>query len=244
MAPPGTIRPNSTRHQAQLNGMGWRRGGVGGETAGVVSLEQLLAFGVAALILIAIPGPSVVFVIGRALTYGRGVALASVFGNSLGLLVVLVLVSLGLGVVVQESIAVFTVLKLAGAAFLVYLGVQAIRHRHAFVVRDDTSESLPISTGRAVRQGFVVGFSNPKAFMIFAAVLPQFVDRGEGHVQAQMLALGVLAFVIGLVSDSVWALLASQLRQWFNASPGRGAAMGAVGGFSMIGLGVGVAVAD
>ena len=206
----------------------------------MVSTEQLLAFGVAALVLIAIPGPSVVFVIGRALAYGRGVALCTVVGNSLGLLVVLVLVALGLGAVVQESVAVFTVLKLAGAAYLVLLGVQAIRHRGAITV---TGEALtaPLSWGRAVRQGFVVGVSNPKAFIIFAAVLPQFVHRGH-DVQAQMVLLGLLAFVIGLCSDSVWALLASRLRTWFNASARRGEAMGAVGGISMIGLGVGIAV--
>ena len=208
--------------------------------AGMVSLEQVLAFGVAAFILIAIPGPSVVFVIGRALAYGRGVALASVVGNSLGLLLVMVLVALGLGVVVAESIAVFTVLKLAGAAYLVFLGVQAIRHRHGIHV-DAESHRTPLPLPRALRQGFVVGVSNPKAFMIFAAVLPQFVDRAEGHVQAQMLLLGTLAFLIGLLSDSVWAVLAARLRTWFNASPRRGEAMGAAGGMSMIGLGVGLA---
>lgn len=207
---------------------------------GMVSVEQVLAFGVAASVLIAIPGPSVVFVIGRALAYGRGVALASVVGNSLGLLLVMVLVALGLGVVVAESIAVFTVLKLAGAAYLVFLGVQAIRHRHGIHV-DAESHRTPLPLPRALRQGFVVGVSNPKAFMIFAAVLPQFVDRAEGHVQAQMLLLGTLAFLIGLLSDSVWAVLAARLRTWFNASPRRGEAMGAAGGMSMIGLGVGLA---
>jgi threonine/homoserine/homoserine lactone efflux protein len=207
----------------------------------MVSTQQLLAFGIAALVLIAIPGPSVVFVIGRALAYGRGVALCTVLGNSLGLLVILVLVALGLGVVVQESILVFTVLKLLGAGYLVFLGVQAIRHRRGIQVADDVPVA-PLSRPRAVRQGFVVGVSNPKAFMIFAAVLPQFIDRGEGHVQTQMLLLGLLAFAIGLGSDSVWALLASRLRSWFNASPKRGEAMGAVGGVSMIGLGVGIAL--
>lgn len=207
---------------------------------GMVSVEQVLAFGVAAFVLIAIPGPSVVFVIGRALAYGRGVALASVVGNSLGLLLVMVLVALGLGAVVAESVAVFTVLKLAGAAYLVFLGVQAIRHRRGIHV-DAESHRTPLPLARALRQGFVVGVSNPKAFMIFAAVLPQFVDRGEGHVQVQMLLLGTLAFVIGLLSDSVWAVLAARLRTWFNASPRRGEAMGAVGGVSMIGLGVGLA---
>jgi threonine/homoserine/homoserine lactone efflux protein len=208
----------------------------------MVSTEHLLAFGLAALVLIAIPGPSVVFVIGRALAYGRAVALATVLGNSLGLLVILVLVACGLGVVVQESIAVFTVLKLLGAAYLVYLGVQAIRHRRGFDVAASGVPAPTLSRGRALRQGFVVGVSNPKAFMIFAAVLPQFVDRGQGHVQAQMVLLGLLAFGIALLSDSVWAVLASRLRQWFNASHRRGEAMGTAGGMSMIGLGVAVAV--
>ena len=79
-------------------------------------------------------------------------------------------------------------------------------------------------------------------FMIFAAVLPQFVDRGHGHVQGQMLVLGLLAFGIGLVSDSGWALLASRLRSWFDATPRRGEAMGIAGGVSMIGLGAAVAL--
>jgi threonine/homoserine/homoserine lactone efflux protein len=209
----------------------------------MITLEQMLAFGVAALILIAIPGPSVVFTIGRALAYGRVVALLTVVGNSFGLLVIVALVALGLGVVVQESVEVFTILKLLGAAYLVWLGVQALRHRHDFRVDRDPDVGPPVSGARAVRQGFVVGVTNPKAFMILGAVLPQFVDRAGGHVQLQMLLLGLLAFVIGLVSDSVWALIASQLRTWFARSRRRGEAVGAAGGVSMIGLGVGLVVA-
>ena len=205
--------------------------------------DQVIAFGVAALILIAIPGPSVVFAIGRALAYGRGVALASVVGNSLGLLTIVFLVALGLGVVVEESIVVFQVLKLAGAAYLVYLGVEAVRHRKEFLTQDQSASAGKAMTWRrAIRQGYVVGVSNPKAYMILAAVLPQFVDRATGHVQLQLLLLGLLAFVIGLVSDSTWALVASRLRQWFVRSPRRGEAVGAVGGASMIGLGVGLAL--
>lgn len=208
----------------------------------MITADQILAFGLAALILIAIPGPSVVFVIGRALSYGRGIALATVAGNSLGLLAIVILVALGLGVIVQESVVVFTILKFAGAAYLVWLGVQAIRHRKGFDVSEAGEGMAPaLSTAKAVRQGFIVGFSNPKAFMILGAVLPQFVDRGAGHVQLQMLLLGLLAFSIGIVSDSLWAVIASQLRSWFNASPKRGEAMGAVGGTSMIGLGIGLA---
>ena len=209
----------------------------------MITLDQLLGFGIAAFILIAIPGPSVVFTIGRALAYGRAVALATVVGNSLGLLVIVAFVALGLGVVVQESIEVYTVLKLLGAVYLVWLGVQAIRYRHDFHLDTGPEVGPRVSFTRAMRQGFVVGVTNPKAFMILGAVLPQFVDRGLGNVQAQMLLLGLLAFTIGLLSDSLWALIASQLRTWFARSRRRGEAVGAAGGVSMIGLGVSLAVA-
>lgn len=208
----------------------------------MISLDQVLAFGIAAFIIIVIPGPSVVFVVGRALAYGRGVALASVAGNTLGLVTIVFLVAAGLGVIVAESIVVFTVLKLAGAAYLVYLGVEAVRRRKEFLEAGPQSAGPPMSSARAVRQGFVVGVSNPKGYMMLAAVLPQFVDRGEGHVQVQMLLLGLLATTIGLFSDSLWALVAARLRSWFNSSPRRGEAMGAIGGMSMVGLGVALAV--
>lgn len=207
----------------------------------MVTTSQLVAFGIAALVIIAIPGPSVLFVIGRALAYGRTVALLSVAGNSLGLFVVMVVVALGLGPVVADSVVVFTVIKLVGAGYMVWLGAQAIRHRRAIHVDEAGASAPSLRPAQAVRQGFVVGVSNPKAFMMFAAVLPQFVDPDAGHVTAQMILLGLLAFVIGLLSDGLWAVLAAQLRQWFNASPARGRALGGIGGVSMIGLGVGLA---
>ena len=208
----------------------------------MITEHQFLAFGLAALILIAIPGPSVVGVIGLALAYGRGVATATVVGNSAGLLCIVVLVAFGLGAIVQESIVVFTVLKFAGAAYLIWLGSQAIRQRRAFSVADVDAAARVMTWPRVVRQGFIVGVSNPKAFIIIGAVLPQFIDRDRGHISMQMLLLGLMAVAIGLLSDSLWGIIASQLRTWFNASPKRGEAMGAVGGVSMIGLGVGLAV--
>lgn len=207
----------------------------------MVTMHQVVAFGLVALVLIAIPGPSVVFTVGRALTYGRAVALTTVLGNSFGLLAALVLVSLGLGDLVATSDAAFGVVKVLGAVFLVYLGVQALRHRRGIEVRG-VGGAPEMHGWRALRQGFVVGFTNPKAYVIFAAVLPPFIDRDRGNGTLQMLLLGLVAFVIGLCSDSLWALLASQLRRWFNASPARGRALGTVGGMSMIGLGVAVAI--
>jgi threonine/homoserine/homoserine lactone efflux protein len=208
----------------------------------MVTMHQVLAFGLVALVVIAIPGPSVVFTVGRALTYGRAVALMTVVGNSFGLLTALVLVVLGLGELVATSDVVYEVVKIGGALYLVYLGVQALRHRHGITVTGESRSVGPLRPATALRQGFLVGFTNPKGYVMFVALLPQFLDRSRGHDSLQMLALGSLAFVIGLCSDSVWALLASQLRRWFNASPRRGRTLGTVGGMSMIGLGVAVAV--
>ena len=100
----------------------------------------------------------------------------------------------------------------------------------------------PQGVARSIREGFLVGVGNPKGFIIFASVLPQFVDRSSGHVPEQMLLLGLLAAVVALLSDSVWAVVASGVRTWFARTPSRGAAVQAAGGFSMIGLGVSVAV--
>lgn len=94
---------------------------------------------------------------------------------------------------------------------------------------------------RTLGEGFAVGVANPKTMVFFAAVLPQFVDRAQGHVPVQMLLLGLVFNVIALVSDSVWGLVASAARDWFARSPRRLSAVGGVGGLAMIGLGVTVA---
>ena len=200
------------------------------------------AFAVAALVLIAIPGPSVVFVVGRALAHGRRTALASVIGNELGLLAAAVCVALGVGSLVARSTTVFMVVKLVGAAYLVWLGVHAFRHRGS-LGGSGTPAGRPVrSDWQAVRQGFVVGVTNPKTFVILASVLPQFVDRGAGNVALQMLELGLVAVAIALVCDSCWSLAAARARTWFASSPARTRVVGGVGGASMIGLGVSMAV--
>lgn len=210
----------------------------------MVTQHQVLGFGLVALVVIAIPGPSVVFTISRALTYGRGVALMTVVGNSFGMLLALVLVVLGLGELVATSEVLYDVVKLGGAAYLVFLGVQALRHRRAITVAESGADSgPPLRPATALRQGFLVGFTNPKLYVMFVALLPQFVEPDQGQVRLQMFLLGLIAFVLGMCCDSIWALAASQLRRWFNASPDRGKALGTVGGVSMIGLGMAVALA-
>ena len=196
----------------------------------------LLAFALTALALIVIPGPSVLFVIGRSLALGRLGGLLSVVGNALGMLPLVIAVALGIGAIVAQSLVLFTVIKFVGAAYLVYLGVQAIRHRRHTAV---THEATPPrrSRWRILGEGFVVGLTNPKSLVFFVAVLPQFVDYGGGSIPLQLFELGVVFLVLALMFDSVWALAAGTARQWFARSPKRVERLGATGGVMMIGLG-------
>lgn len=207
----------------------------------MVPADRLLAFAVVSLLLIVVPGPSVLFVIGRALAHGRRTALTTVLGNTVGAYLLVVAVAFGVGTVVERSAAVFLGLKLAGAAYLVYLGVKALRHRgslrEAFAAQGGSRGGW-----RTLWEGFTVGVTNPKTIVFFAAVLPQFVDRSREHVAPQMLLLGLVFTLIALASDSVWGLVASTARGWFARSPRRLAMVGGVGGLTMIGLGVTVAV--
>jgi threonine/homoserine/homoserine lactone efflux protein len=206
----------------------------------VVSGADVAAYAIASFVIIVIPGPSVLFVIGRALSLGRGPALASVVGNALGVYAVAAFVAFGLGSVVQRSETAFLAIKLCGAAYLIWLGIQAIRHRQELAAALRAAEA-PVSRWRAARQGFVVGVANPKALIMFGAVLPQFVDRHAGHVSEQMLVMALVSFAIALISDSLWALAASRVRAWFTGDPRRLAGVGGVGGLAMIGVGVSVA---
>ncbi|MFD7407895.1 LysE family translocator [Streptomyces sp. NPDC059866] len=203
--------------------------------------DRLLAFAAMSFVLIMIPGPSVLFVIGRALAQGRRAALTTVVGNTLGAYVLVVAVALGVGAVVERSVLVFTVLKLAGAAYLVHLGVRAWRQRGALQAAF-TAEEGHRGGLRTLWEGFAVGVANPKTIVFFAAVLPQFVDRAQGHVVVQMLLLGLVFNIIAVVFDSLWGLTAATARDWFARSPRRLSLVGGVGGLTMIGLGFTVAV--
>jgi threonine/homoserine/homoserine lactone efflux protein len=198
----------------------------------------LAAFALASLLLILIPGPSVLFVVGRSLSLGRRGGLLSVLGNELGAVPLLAAVALGVGTIVADSLPVFTAIKLLGAAYLAYLGVQTIRHRRdgETVVADETPRRVPAL--RIVRQGFLVGVTNPKTIVFFVAVLPQFVDLHHGGpVPLQMMVLGITFLVIAIICDSAWALLASVARGWFARSPRRLSTIRGIGGGMMIGLG-------
>lgn len=208
------------------------------------TLDSLAAFALASVILIVIPGPSVLFVIGRSLSYGRRGGLMSVLGNGVGVLPLVAAVAFGVGSIVARSIMLFTIIKLLGAAYLIYLGVQAIRHRTDGVADDAESARRSLAPSTMLRQGFIVGVTNPKTIVFLVAVLPQFVSFGAGAIPLQMMVLGLVFVTIGFICDAIWALLAGTAQVWFTRSPRRLAGIRATGGGLMIGLGGGLALTD
>lgn len=201
-----------------------------------MSHSAILGFAAVSLAVIAVPGPSVLFAVGRAIASGRRVALLTVLGNASGLFVQVVLVAFGLGVIVTGSDLAYAVLKLAGALYLIRLGIEAIRHRHdaarAAHVR------VPTTAARPWRDGFVVGVSNPKSVIFLAALLPQYVDPTTGIVAGQMVVLGGLFCLIAIASDSLWAVLAARARLWFARDPRRLTWTAVAGGVVMVALGL------
>jgi threonine/homoserine/homoserine lactone efflux protein len=207
----------------------------------VISGGQVLAFTLASIVIIVVPGPGVLFIVGRALSRGWRTAIATAAGHAIGNYAVAACVAVGLGAVLQRSAEVFLAVKLAGAAYLVWLGIAAIRHRSSLATAMDAAAG-PGGGWRALRDGVVVGVTNPKTYILFGAILPQFVNRSPGDVPAQMLLLAAISVGIGLVSDCAWGCAAGGVRSWFARSPRRYALVGGAGGLAMIGVGVTVAL--
>ncbi len=203
---------------------------------------HLIAFLVTIYVLIVFPGPSVVFTVSRGVALGRRAALATVLGNTSGLMLQLLVVVVGLGSVLADSQTVFLVMKLLGAAYLIFLGVRSIRSRRELAGLLMPADAAPKRLRRTVREGFVVGATNPKGLIIFTAVLPTFVDRAQGHATLQLATLGVICGLVAAVSDSSWAIASGTARAWFGRSPRRLEWLSAGGGLAMIALGAGLAL--
>jgi threonine/homoserine/homoserine lactone efflux protein len=203
----------------------------------MVPTDRLLTFAAAAFVLIVIPGPSVLFEVSRSVALGRRAGLATVAGNAAGELAQATAVAVGIGAIVQRWAPLFTVLKVAGALYIVFLGIRAIRDRRALSEVFDAT-MLPRGTRRTLTEGFIVGATNPKSLVFFTAILPQFVVTASGHVPAQLMLLGLVFVLIALVSDSAWVFVAGTARDWFARSPRRLEMVGGAGGLMMIAVGV------
>lgn len=187
--------------------------------------------------IIIVPGPSVLFTMARGVAWGREVAVLTVLGNSLGTLVLSVVVALGLGPLLAQSRVFAFLLQLAGGLYLIWLGVDAFRHRREHVREMLQREAKRPKNLTVVRQGFVVGSLNPKSLVFFAAVFPHFVIRNRGSVTGQLLVLGALFSVLAFTSDSTWGLVAGTARVWLSDSPARLVVLRSVGAGVMMTLG-------
>jgi threonine/homoserine/homoserine lactone efflux protein len=199
----------------------------------------LAVFSLAALALIVVPGPAVLYIVAQSLQGGRGAGLVSALGVATGGLVHIVAAVVGLSALVVASASAFTVVKLAGAAYLVYLGIRTLLSRE----RDDGWREMPSGRGRTYRQGVVVNVLNPKTALFFLAFLPQFVDP-DGPVRLQLALLGAVFVLLALVSDSAWALAAGTAREVLRGSRRFLRAQRYVSGTVLVGLGVLAAATD
>ena len=204
--------------------------------------SRLPEYIVAAMVIILAPGPSVLFVIARAIAWGRKTAVFTVAGNVTGAFALSTLVAIGLGPILQRSDLAYAAIQWGGGLYLMYLGVDAIRQRrvHAEDMRNQGDFAPGIA--RSMRDGFWVGALNPKGLVFYAAVLPQFVDREKGSVALQLIFLGAVFSILAFFSDGTWGLLAGTARNWLATDAKRLEKLRASGGLVMIILGISVLI--
>ncbi len=194
------------------------------------------------MVIILAPGPSVLFVIARAIAWGRATAVFTVAGNVTGAFSLSVFVALGLGPILQRSELAYIAVQWGGGLYLVYLGVDAIRKRSAHAADMTNQGEMAPTIRRSIRDGFWVGALNPKGVVFFAAVLPQFIDREQGSVTAQLILLGAIFAILAFVSDGSWGMLAGTARIWLATDAKRLERLRATGGIIMIILGISVLI--
>ncbi|MGB2621375.1 MAG: LysE family translocator [Candidatus Acidiferrum sp.] len=182
------------------------------------SHSQLLFFISAALVLLAIPGPAVLYIVGRSIGQGRNAGFVSAFGIGVGTLIHTAAAAVGLSALLVSSAAAFSIIKYLGAAYLVFLGVQRLRSKESLAAASDRS-ALHDSLTRVFGQGIVVNVLNPKTALFFFAFIPQFIDPTRGHIAVQILSLGILFACMGTTSDCIWAFFSSSVARALRASP-------------------------
>ena len=197
--------------------------------------QNIIGFLLLSIVIILVPGPSVLFAIGRALVLGTRAALISVFGNALGVGLQILIVALGLGALIQQSPELFFVIKVVGALMIGFLGLKAIWQRKKV---DAGNASVSPSGKKVLSESIVVGITNAKTLVFFIAALPSFVDPSGGNPSAQMLVLGALFLIIGVTSDAVYAIAAGKARHWLGDSDQRLANFRGIGGLALTFLGL------
>ena len=203
----------------------------------VINGGQFATFVVASMAIIIVPGPSVLFTLARGVAWGRSVAVLTVLGNSIGTLLMSVIVAVGLGPFLSHSKVFAITLQVVGGLYLLWLGIDALRHRHQHAQAMTQREAERPVNLSIVRQGFIVGILNPKSLVFFAAVFPHFVDRTKGNETLQLLIFGGLFTVMAFCSDSTWGIIAGAAREWLSGSPTRLVVLRTIGACVMMTLG-------
>jgi threonine/homoserine/homoserine lactone efflux protein len=201
--------------------------------------STLAVFSAAALLLLVIPGPAVLYIVAQSVSRGRVAGLVSMLGIQVGGLVHVAAAALGLSALVVHSAVAFNVVKYAGAAYLVFLGVRRLMGRDASA-RDGVPQERRLRSLFA--QGIVVNVLNPKTALFFFAFLPQFVDVSRGDVAFQILVLGLVFIGLAILSDGAYAFAAGSAAGWLNARRGFSRAERYVSGTVLVGLGLATAL--
>ena len=205
----------------------------------IPDLATLGLFCVAALALLVVPGPAVLYIVAQSIDGGRRAGLYSTLGVHLGSVVHVAAAAVGLSAILVSSATAFSVVKYAGAAYLVYLGLRQLLARRATVPLDVDRRRSP---RELLTRGVVVNVLNPKTALFFLAFLPQFVDVSAGQVGLQIAFLGVVFIVVGLLSDGAYALLAGTAAEWLRRSSAFAHVQRFVSGGVFVGLGVATAL--
>jgi threonine/homoserine/homoserine lactone efflux protein len=198
------------------------------------SWPLLSAFLIASLVLAITPGPGVIYIVTRSIAQGRRAGLASMAGVAAGNLTNAIGAAIGLAALFAVSSLAFTVVKYAGAAYLIYLGIQALRASRPSA---NSTVFVPLELARIFRDGFVVALLNPKTALFFAAFLPQFMIASVPAL-SQSIALGALFVAIAAMTDTVYVLTASIVAPLLLRARGASAAGRYVSGSALIGLGL------
>ena len=199
------------------------------------SLSTYALFVATALALLAIPGPAVLYVVGRSIDQGRTAGLASVLGITTGTIVHITAATVGLSSLILASKVAFDAVRYVGAAYLILLGVRRLLTRGP---EEDVGARPPRTLRRLYSQGLVVNLLNPKTIVFIFAFIPQFVDVGAGHVWLQILLLGLTFAGLGLMSDSLYAIVAGTVADRLRGTPLVARVERWFGGTVLIGLGV------
>jgi threonine/homoserine/homoserine lactone efflux protein len=174
--------------------------------------RDLLVFMTAAIVLLVMPGPAVLYIVGRSIDQGRKAGLASCSGIATGGLSHVLAATFGLSALLVSSAIAYSVVKYTGAAYLVYLGIKKLRERP--IAAYGMKHVQPASLRHVYAQGVLVQVLNPKAAIFYFAFLPQFVNPARGPAALQFLALGMVFEATGLISDSLWAVTAGTAAGW------------------------------